>query len=200
VSAGVHSIPRKGTSILLEAFSRAALSGTDRLLLAGPLGDNLRRRLQTDFAELWRANRIVLIDRYLDSNELMHALAAADVVCTPYVDHFGSSAIALQSAQVQRPVLAPRQGWFGDMIPRFGLGTTVPTLDPGVLADGLPSALESSARFSVGDAARRLLAYSDAANFGRLWAAQLRARLMLPSDPDLRTWQWVTESGEGTRH
>lgn len=200
VSVGVHSIPRKGTSILVDAFSRAALGPTDRLLLAGPLGDDLRRRLQTDFAEYLRSERIVLIDRYLDSTELMHALAAADVVCTPYIDHFGSSAIALQSAQVHRPVLAPHQGWFGDMIPRFGLGTTVPSLDPEVLARAIRSALESSARFSVGEAARRLLLYSDAANFGRLWAARLRERLMLPTDPAVRTWQWVTESSNGTRH
>ena len=200
VSVGVHSIPRKGTSILLEAFARSALSGADRLLLAGPLGDDLRQRLHTEFAELLHCRRIVLIDRYLDSSEVMHALAAADVVCTPYVDHFWSSAIALQAAQVQRPVLAPHQGWFGDMIPKFGLGTTVPSLDPGVFADALRNALEASARFSVGDAARRLLAYSDAANFGRLWATRLRARLRLPSDPEVRTWQWVTESSEGARH
>src|SRR6266496_528111 len=103
VSAGVHAVPRKGSELLVESFVRANLGKDDRLLLAGPLGERLSHLLTTDYASLRRDGRIVTLDRYLDHGELMNSLAAADVVCTPYFDHLGSSAIVLQAAQVGRP-------------------------------------------------------------------------------------------------
>jgi glycosyltransferase involved in cell wall biosynthesis len=190
-TVGVHAIPRKGTQLLVESFSRAALSSTDRLLVAGPLGDVLRSRLDSEFAGLVEGGRIVTLDRYLDAVELMNAFAAADVVCTPYIDHLGSSAVVLQAAQLGRPVLAPHQGWFAEMIPKFGLGTTGAILEPDALATALQSILERSEVFTRSEASRRLLEYSDAANFGRLWASRLRERMALPPDPEKRTWDWV---------
>ena len=193
-SVGAHAIPRKGSDLLVEAFSAASLASNDRLLLVGPLGDKLRQRLQTEFSHLYRSERIVVVERYLSDQELMTALAAMDVVCTPYINHFGSSGIVLRAAQAGRPVLAPNQNWFAQMVPRFGLGHTADILEVPALAREIRNALERSGDFRVSPACRRLIEYSDAGNFARLWAARVRERMGLPVDPAVRTWDWVLEA------
>jgi glycosyltransferase involved in cell wall biosynthesis len=191
VSAGVHAVPRKGSQLLLAAFVRAGLGQDDRLLLAGPLGDRLKQLLATDYASQYRSGNVVTLDRYLDHRELMQALAAADLVCTPYFDHLGSSAIVLQAAQAGRPVLAPQQGWFAEMIPQFRLGEVGNILEPEGLATAIRGGLQRSSDFRPSREACRLLEYSAAINFGRLWASRIRERLSLPTDPNVRTWDWV---------
>jgi glycosyltransferase involved in cell wall biosynthesis len=191
VSAGVHAVPRKGSELLLGAFVRAGLGRDDRLLLAGPLGDRLKHLLGSDYASQYRSGNIVTLDRYLDHHDLMTALAAADVVCTPYFDHLGSSAIVLQAAQAGRPVIAPKQGWFAEMIPRFQLGDIGNILEPEGLASAIRSGIERAHDFRLSHAAHRLLEYSDSRNFARLWAARLRQRKGLPIDEQTRRWDWV---------
>jgi glycosyltransferase involved in cell wall biosynthesis len=192
-----HALPRKGSDLLLEAFARAKLVSTDRLLLAGPLGDKLRYRIETEFAPLYRSGRIVVLDRYLNDSEVMHALSAMDVVCTPYFDHMGSSAIVLRAAQAGCMVLAPHQGWFADMIPRFELGDTGDILEVTALAAALEKTLERSEGFRVSSASQRLIEYSNARNFARLWAVRIRERMGLPADNEIRTWEWVLQALEG---
>jgi glycosyltransferase involved in cell wall biosynthesis len=193
-SAGVHTMPYKGTQLLVEAFSRAELLPTDRLLIAGPLGDNLMHRLNTEFAQLYHSGRIVVVDKYLTEVDLMTSLAAMDLVCTPYSDHLGSSAIVIRAAQAGRPVLAPHAGWFAEIIPPFQLGDTGPILEITTLAAELKTALERSERFRVSLGCERLIEYSKSDNFARLWASRLRERIGLPLDKDLRTWEWVLQA------
>jgi glycosyltransferase involved in cell wall biosynthesis len=191
-SVGMHAIPRKGSHLLLEAFGRARLRETDRLLLAGSVGHELEGRLQADYKHLLQKDRVVLVDRYLDDTDVMNSVAAVDVVCTPYFDHWGSSAIVLRAAQAGRPVLAPRQGWFADVIPRFGLGDTGPILEVQCLASALEQAFERSEQFHISAAGQRLVDYCSADNFAAHWAVRLRERLGL-SAQRLRTWEWVVE-------
>jgi glycosyltransferase involved in cell wall biosynthesis len=193
VSVGSHAVPRKGSQLLLEAFVRARLGSTDRLLLAGTLGEELKRRLETEFADLYRLQRIVVIDKYLDDADLMNALAASDVVCTPYFDHVISSGIVLRAAQAGRPVLAPRQGWLGDIVPRFQLGETGDILEVAALAAALEKAVERADGFRVSRACERLVEYSSARNFAALWAVRFRERMGLPREDDVRTWEWVLQ-------
>ena len=192
-SVGSHAILRKGSALLVEAFARAKLAQSDRLLLAGPLGDSLATRLRNEFGHLVRAGRIVTVDRYLENDEVMQALAAMDVVCAPYIGHLGSSGIVLRAAQAERPVLTPRQGWFAEMVPRFHLGDTGDILDAAALASALERALEKAEGFRVSAASRRLMEYSSVANFANLWAARLRARLEIPTPVSMRTWDWVLQ-------
>lgn len=192
VSVGLHALPRKGTYPLVEAFATAPMRPTDRLLLAGPLGDSLRARIHDRFGELVSSGRIVLLDRYVDDSEIMGSLMAADLVCTPYIDHMGSSAVVLQSAYIGRPVLAPAQGWFADVVPRFGLGDVDDILSPAALSAVLPARLDAAERFVTSAAGQRLLDYSSADNFGRHWARRLRERLSLTADPGLLPWEAVS--------
>ena len=193
-SVGSHAVARKGSHLLIESFAKARLATTDRLLLAGPLGDDLRHRLRTEYSELTRSGRLVAVDRYLSEIDLMNALSAMDLVCTPYIDHLGSSGIVLRAAQVGRPVLAPNQGWFATMIPRFGLGNTGDILEVANLARALEKAIPVAANYRRSAACLRLLEYSASSNFARLWARRLRERMGAPLDDRVRTWEWVLDA------
>jgi glycosyltransferase involved in cell wall biosynthesis len=199
-SVGSHAIPRKGSDLLVQAFANARLASTDRLFLGGYLGERLKHRIESEFGPLYKSGRIVVLDRYLDEDELMKALAAMDVVCTPYIDHLGSSGVVLRAAQAGRPVLAPHQGWFAEMIPRFGLGETGSILEVQALASALERTIEKSQHFQRSAACDRLLEYSHADNFARLWAVRLRERMGLPLDGKVRTWEWAAQGTKpGTR-
>jgi glycosyltransferase involved in cell wall biosynthesis len=196
-SLGSHAVPRKGTDLLLDAFAAASLKATDRLLLAGPLGDRLVERLHHDFDDLWRAERIVTLNRYLNEGELSAVLGAMDLVCTPYRDHMGSSGIVLRAAQAGRPVLTPNQGWFSEIVPLFDLGYTGEIHEGTTLSNMLRSCLDESEAFVPSPASRRLLEYSASSNFAALWAVRLRERMGLAPDPSTRTWAWATQSLRG---
>src|SRR4051794_33249249 len=60
--------------LLLRAFRKAKLNSNDRLLLAGPISDAVRDHIQQKFSELLRANRIVMVDRHLNLDEVMLAV------------------------------------------------------------------------------------------------------------------------------
>jgi hypothetical protein len=192
-AVGSHAMPRKGSALLLEAFVAANLSATDRLLLSGPLGAELAGRIARDFGPLVRDGRLVLINRYLSDEEVMQSLAAADLVCTPYFDHAGSSGIVLKAAQAQRPVLVPRFGWLGDVVPAIGLGeaSEILTIEP--LRAKLGPALDAAATFVPSASAARLAEYSLHHNFAAHWSSRLRRRLGLPAVMAERTWEWVLD-------
>ena len=67
---------------------------------------------------------------------------------------------------------------------------------------GLPmgSSLEYAdlSTLSMSLTSRRLIEYSNAKNFSRLWAVRLRQRMGLPVDSDVRTWDWVQQAPAGT--
>ena len=120
---------RKGTHLLIQAFARAKLQSNDRLLLIGNLHQDVRSLITHTIAALLRDGRLILIDRYVSDETLGMGLNAADVVCTPYPKHVGSSGIVVRAAAVGKPILASDYGWVGAIVPAFQLGTTCPVGD-----------------------------------------------------------------------
>ena len=185
---------RKGADLLLHAFLRARLSTDDRLLLAGPLVPEIKALLVGEFESLIMEKRIVVLDRYLSIEQLMLAIAAADLVCVPYPNHIGSASILIRAAAAMRPVLSSTFGWVGHVTSRFGLGWSCNVLEIEELADALRSALDGAASWQRGHAGERFAKFHSVANFRAHWTSALRTRLGLPEHPDKRSWEWVTES------
>jgi len=99
---------------------------------------------------------------------------------------------------MDRPVLAPNQGWFGDVVPALGLGYVDNIPDTESLAGALTRYMTLAEQFRPTATARRLIEYSSACNFGRAWAVRLRERMSLPP-ASVRSWRWVTTgSTEGS--
>jgi glycosyltransferase involved in cell wall biosynthesis len=185
---------RKGGALLSSAFRAAAsrLRPDDRLLLAGPFEPDIRAQIEREAAAELANGRVVLIDRLLTTAELNLAVAALDLVCTPYRNHPHSASVVIRAAVAGRPVLGSATGWMGRTIDRFGLGTTCAVTDRSALAKAIAEALGASDEYIPIEAARRFAEFHSVRNFVLHWTALLRERLAVPDGDGRVDWEWVT--------
>jgi glycosyltransferase involved in cell wall biosynthesis len=184
---------RKGCDQLIEAFVAADLPADWRLLLVGSHDDRVRQLLGGIHASHVAAGRIVSIDRFVSTPELMDALVAMDLVCTPYPSQNASASIIIRATAAHRPTLGASFGWIEAMVPRFGLGWTCDVLDRGAFTRALREACEASAGWTISEAAERFVRFHSPANFQAAWVREIRARRGLAPLPE-RTWSWVLEA------
>jgi glycosyltransferase involved in cell wall biosynthesis len=184
---------RKGMDRLLRAFQQCEgqLRADDRLLLAGPIQQEIHELLQREYAADFRRRRVVLIDRHFTVEEIAQAVAALDVVCTPYPKHRHSASIVIRAASHERFVLGNANWWMGRTIREFGLGSTCNVLDESAFAAAIPVSLAASESFHLGEKGRRFAKFHSAENFAAQWRVRLRERLGLPPDPNILAWDWV---------
>ncbi len=82
-------------------------------------------------------------------------------------------------------------GW---AINTFSLGRTVNVRDTEGLGHALTVGLDDAPGFALNEAARRFVAFHSAGNFALTWTRRIRARLGLPAQSALQTWEWVTSA------
>jgi glycosyltransferase involved in cell wall biosynthesis len=182
---------RKGIDCLLRSFAKADLPAESRLLLAGNHDVLIRGLLKNDFAELVRERRIVSIDRYLSVEELQQALAAMDLVCTPYMHQIAIASITLRAVAANRPVLAADDGWCGRMVPAFGMGWVSNPRDTQRFGGAIRTSLEAAPNWKRNDACNKLLEFHNPANFAAIFTERLRERLGKPPVPATISWEDV---------
>ncbi|MGK0168600.1 MAG: glycosyltransferase involved in cell wall biosynthesis [Gammaproteobacteria bacterium] len=179
---------RKNTLAVLDAFMSANLPPEDSVLLCGTLGETVRQSLGGRHKVLVERGQVHSIDRYILEQELHDAIAASDVVCTPYLGRSIPSGIVVRAAMLNRPVLTGDSNWFKFMIQEFGLGWTVPAHSPAQLSQALEASLDRAHSFKFGKAKDALVTFSDQSNYGRHWVAPLRAQMGLPPVATLLPW------------
>jgi glycosyltransferase involved in cell wall biosynthesis len=184
---------RKGCDLLINAFVAANLPSEWRLLLVGSHDEPIRRLLSTTHVQLVGAGRIVSIDRFVSTPELMDALVAMDLACTPYPSQNASASIIIRATAARRPVLGADFGWIEHMVPRFGLGWTCDVLDQAAFIRALRESCEKSASWQISEAAERFVRFHSPVNFQAAWVREIRARRGLAGLPE-RTWSWVLEA------
>jgi glycosyltransferase involved in cell wall biosynthesis len=187
----------KGVDRLISAFraARADLQSGDRLLLAGPIDEELRSFISSGCGDDLASGRLVIIDRLLSSDEIATAVAATDVVATPYPWHVHSSSIVIRAAAGGRPVVGNFIGWMKRTIPQFQLGAVCDVGNEVALRRTLVRTLDESGGYQLTSAARRFVAFHSAENFARHWIKRLRQRVGLPEDPALISWAYVIGGG-----
>jgi glycosyltransferase involved in cell wall biosynthesis len=185
----------KGIDLLVRAFREAQskLRATDRLFLAGQMEPALRKVIESELAPEIAAQRFLLVDRPLTAQEVDDAVAALDVVCTPYPSHRHSASIVIRAAAAGKPVLGSAIGWMDHTIHRFSLGTTCNVRDTTTFARTIVETLDVAGEFHAKEAAKRFTAFHSISNFTSHFTARLRERLNLPSNA-LIDWDWVLES------
>jgi glycosyltransferase involved in cell wall biosynthesis len=189
--AGMINKP-KGIDLLLAAYQLAQrdLHENDRLLLAGRVAPEIRTILEHQFADDMQRGRVVLVERHLRGTEMNLAVAAMDVVCTPYPTHIHSASIVIRAAAAGRPVLGSAMGWMERTINRFQLGNVCDVSDSQAFAQAIIASLDAAERFAPTEASGRFAAFHSAENFTAHLTARLRERLGLPPVERVE-WEWV---------
>ena len=149
--------------------------------------------LSTTHAALVSAGRIVSIDRFVTTTELMDALVAMDLCCTPYPSQNASASIIIRAAAAHRPVLGANFGWIEHMVPRFSLGWMCDVLDQPAFVRALHESCERCPSWQITEAAERFVRFHSPANFQAAWVREIRASRGLAGLPE-RTWSWVLEA------
>jgi glycosyltransferase involved in cell wall biosynthesis len=184
---------RKGIDRLLAAFQSAQpkLGRDDRLLLAGPVAPEIRSLLQHEWTADAQRNCLVGVDRQLSEAEMNLAVAALDIVCTPYPTHIHSASIVIRAAAAERPVLGSAIGWMEHTIRRFRLGSVCDVTDRDTFAQAIVAGLDASERHVPTESSRRFAAFHSGQNFAAHWTARIRERLGMPPVERIE-WDWVT--------
>lgn len=113
-----------------ERFRRKAC-----VVLAGRILES-RDLVYTTVAELvdqYPQVPILIFDRRLTDQEFSSFVAAADVVCIPYIDFVGMSSLLLHAAAHEHPVIGPEYGLLGELIRRNQLGLLCNPSSPATL-------------------------------------------------------------------
>ena len=190
---------RKAVPELLAAFRAARLGATDRLLLAGRLDPDFRALIDRDYADLVRAERVVVLDRFLSDDELVQGYGALDLVSTVYRDFPGLASLLLKGLAAGRPVLAHDFGWSRAVIKRFDVGATCDIESTPRFADSLRSALDASEHYVESEAVKRLLAFHAESNFTETMLEGVRHAAGNRDDVQRKTWDWVLEALDPSR-
>ena len=133
---------RKGLLVLLQALSHldAEAAGRMSVTIAGRIDPSLKPRAQALAVDATRQapNLVLRIeDRRLPDAELDSLVRGCDVVLAPYQRFVGSSGVLIWAAKHRKPILTQNYGLLGHLVHRYGLGHTLDTRDPALLARGL---------------------------------------------------------------
>lgn len=156
---------RKAIPELLQAFRRAPLAMTDRLVLAGRLDPEYASLIQRDYSDLQRNGRLIVIDRWLTESEMAHGFSALDTVCLPYYQFPCLSSLMLKAIAAQRHVLVHDFGWMRAIARRFDVATVCNIYDPSSFGIAMEKSLEQASRYTITPAIEALIDYHSPANF-----------------------------------
>ena len=135
---------RKGVDYLIEACARWKPAGPASIVLAGRLSPQIKELVSKQYRYLVDDGRLIVLDRYLSSEDINACCAAGDLIATPYRPHPHPSAIVLYAASAGKMVLAANNGWFAYMVPRFSAGPTVRPAGSRAVGRELPSRVARS--------------------------------------------------------
>ncbi len=185
---------RKAIAEFIAAFRDATHSGSsDRLLLAGWMHPDRADAIARDYRDLVEQGRLVLLTRFLEQGAFEAAIAAMDVVCTPYPGFAGLSATLLEGAAAGRPILANHFGWCRAIVRRFQLGWTCDVLNHSEFTGAIRQSLDRSADYVASEATGRLLQFHTPENFGATWVESIGPGAAEPNARPLK-WEWVEEA------
>jgi glycosyltransferase involved in cell wall biosynthesis len=182
---------RKGVDYLIKACARWQPVEPASIVLAGILSAQIRELVTNEYRHLLDDGRLIVLDRYLNNEEINACCAAGDLIATPYRPHPHPSAIVLYAASAGKMVLAANNGWFAYMVPKFSLGRLCEPDDPEIFAETLVSALLEAKAYKVSAAAKRLVEFHRSENFVLQWRRELSRIMGGSEDASLRDWNWV---------
>jgi len=182
---------------ILEAFSDATSNPTDRLLLAGKMLPEYREIIEENFESLLDEGRLILMDRYLSTEELNLGYCALDIVATIYYKKNNLSANLLKSVISQRPVIVNNFGYTGMMVKRFNNGWACNVLEHKDCVSTFQKGLEECLNYKPNSQTARLIQFHHADNYAGTILMDLHDMVASSRTQQLKTWDWVNDEHIG---
>jgi glycosyltransferase involved in cell wall biosynthesis len=176
---------------LVAAFRAVTSNPTDRLLLAGRILPQYKKLIEEEFKDLLVDKRLILIDRYLEFNELNLGFCALDAVSLLYYQRSNLSANLLKAISAKRPVIVNDFGYTGMMVKRFDVGWSCDVLDHNALVATLRKSLEKFDSYRVNERTSRLIQYHHPDNYAATVLMDLQNTVMPAYISHPKTWEWV---------
>lgn len=188
---------QKGVFSLLDGFARSQdrLNSDDRILLAGAFSTNARNRCESDYPQLLRSNRLLMLDHYLTERDLNLAFTASNFVCAVQTGRPGSSGNVVRAIASHRPVLGRTGDWAERVINQFKMGWVTDTTDADRFASDLGVAFEESKSFKPTASAIRFGDFLSEANFKAHWSRETRLQMGMAPDPHFFPWHECINNG-----
>lgn len=123
----------KGIEYLCEAMDKVCKNHPDtKLVIAG------KGKIYFDLKQhaIYRNDRLVLLNRYIDDTELVGLISSSLFVVCPYVDATQSGVI-MSAFALNKPVIATNVGALPTMVKNGQYGTIVPPKDAAALATAI---------------------------------------------------------------
>lgn len=106
---------RKGADSLIRAASN--IGGNQRILLAGKFAPEILAQLET--VDSTTQSRLILINRFLDHDEMFSYICALDAMLMVQHGHTGISSFALHAVKYGIPLLCSATPWFHELQKQF---------------------------------------------------------------------------------
>lgn len=182
----------KGVEQLIDAYLKLPEFLSTRLLIAGPVRQDVRKLLERENISRARCDgRIIVLDRILNEDELGSVISAGDITCCTYPKQNHPSSIAVKSLAYNRPVLYADSYWLGYMGSRFKMGWQVNVADIEEYSNTMLDCVDKTESWVRCSAAERLVSFQSVANFQRSWNDSFRTQIEGKEVSNALSWDEV---------
>jgi glycosyltransferase involved in cell wall biosynthesis len=133
----------KGVDRLVGAFLARGPKSNEYLLLMGKQTTGLQLKIeQILINNVNYSKHIVIVNRFVDDEELLSSISSVDVVAVTYPYHMGSASFLIRAAAAKKPVLGSNTGWIGRIMTKYRLGHSCNAAEESGLMTGLDWAFD----------------------------------------------------------
>jgi len=176
---------------MLNAFRSATSKPTDRLVLAGKIRPEYKKIIESEFELLLTEGRLIIMDRYLNLDEMNIGFCSLDIVSIMYYKQNNLSANLLKSIAMHRPVIVNKFGYTDMIVNRFNTGWSCNVLDHKDCVNTFEKALEECLNYSLNEKTKRLIEFHYPNNYAET-ILQDFLKITRPNlKPEVKTWESV---------
>lgn len=176
---------------ILVAFRSATSRPTDRLLLAGKMLPEYKKIIESEFKSLLAEGRLILMDRYLNLDEMNIGFCSLDIVSIMYYRQNNLSANLLKSVAMHRPVIVNKFGYTDMMVNQFNIGWACDVLNPQNCLNTFEKALDQGLDYLPNEKIKRLIEFHRPDNYAGTILQDLMDRTEHNLKDRVKTWESV---------
>lgn len=137
---------RKGTIEIVKAINELSTDelGDRYFIFAGKVNSGIREEFYNLYDRaLKKGAHVIVRDEFCPYETLFSLCYSCDCILIPYTLTDLSSGVLGYAALFHKPVIGPSAGLIGELITRYNLGLTLPSITPTTIAEGIRNPQEA---------------------------------------------------------